>query len=62
MIRFSDAAELIEFAQELHQLATLSDKIQRELNEDRAKEISDYFISTEEASSLDDFQIALNIV
>lgn len=48
MMRLSDAADLIGFAQELHQIGKLSDKIQRELNENRAKEISDYLINNED--------------
>lgn len=48
MMRLADAADLIGFAQELHQIGKLSDKIQRELNEDRAKEIADYLINNED--------------
>ena len=48
MMRLSDAADLIGFAEELHQIGKLSDKIQRELNEERAKEISDYLLSNED--------------
>ncbi|MCM2460198.1 DGQHR domain-containing protein [Pseudomonas sp. CG7] len=48
MMRLSDAADLIGFAHELHQIGKLSDKIQRELNDDRAKEISDYLINNED--------------
>lgn len=48
MMRFSDASELIGFAEELHQIDRLSDKIQRELNTDRAEEISRYLINNED--------------
>ncbi|KTC15873.1 DGQHR domain-containing protein [Pseudomonas viridiflava] len=48
MMRLSDASDLIGFAHELHQIGKLSDKIQRELNEDRAREISDYLINNED--------------
>ncbi|MGF6518869.1 DNA sulfur modification protein DndB [Pseudomonas sp. BT76 TE3572] len=48
MMRLSDAADLIGFAEELHRIGKLSDKIQRELNEERAKEISDYLLSNED--------------
>lgn len=48
MMRLSDAADLIGFAQELHRISKLSDKIQRELNEDRAKEISEYLMNNED--------------
>lgn len=48
MMRLSDASELIGFAEELHQIDKLSDKIQRELNTDRAEEISRYLVSNED--------------
>jgi len=48
MMRLSDAAELIGFAKELHQIEKLSGKIQRELNEDRAKEISRYLVENDD--------------
>lgn len=48
MMRLSDASELIGFAQELHQIDKLSDKIQRELNEGRAEEIASYLLNNED--------------
>lgn len=48
MMRLSDASELIGFAEELHQINRLSDKIQRELNTDRAEEISRYLLRNED--------------
>lgn len=48
MMRLSDASELIGFAEELHQINRLSDKIQRELNTDRAEEISRYLVENED--------------
>jgi DNA sulfur modification protein DndB len=48
MMRLSDASELIGFAEELHQIEKLSDKIQRELNTDRAEEISSYLLHNED--------------
>ena len=48
MMRLSDASELIGFADELHQIEKLSDKIQRELNNERAIEIKNYLIDNED--------------
>ncbi|EEC8083551.1 TPA: DNA sulfur modification protein DndB [Escherichia coli] len=48
MMRLSDASNLIGFAEELHQIDKLSDKIQRELNNDRAEEISHYLVSNDD--------------
>lgn len=48
MMRLSDASELIGFADELHQIEKLSDKIQRELNNERATEIKNYLIDNED--------------
>ncbi|MGP1011722.1 DNA sulfur modification protein DndB [Serratia ureilytica] len=48
MMRLSDASELIGFAEELHQIEKLSDKIQRELNTDRAEEISRYLVENDD--------------
>ncbi|HFD7916750.1 TPA: DNA sulfur modification protein DndB [Klebsiella variicola] len=48
MMRLSDASDLIGFAEELHQIDKLSDKIQRELSTDRAAEISRYLIDNED--------------
>ncbi|MCY0771275.1 DGQHR domain-containing protein [Enterobacter cloacae complex sp. 2022EL-00788] len=48
MMRLSDASELIGFADELHQIDKLSDKIQRELNTDRAEEISRYLTNNDD--------------
>ncbi|EGQ9294307.1 DNA sulfur modification protein DndB, partial [Vibrio vulnificus] len=48
MMRLSDVSELIGFADELHQIEKLSDKIQRELNKERAIEIKDYLIENED--------------
>lgn len=48
MMRLSDASELIGFADELHQIDKLSDKIQRELNKERAEEISRYLVSNDD--------------
>lgn len=48
MMRLSDAGELIGFADELHQIEKLSDKIQRELNSDRAEEITNYLLENED--------------
>lgn len=48
MMRLSDAADLIGFAHELHKISKLSDKIQRELNKDRAKEISSYLVNNKD--------------
>ncbi|WNK39195.1 DGQHR domain-containing protein [Pantoea agglomerans] len=48
MMRLSDASELIGFAEELHQIERLSDKIQRELSTTRADEISRYLINNED--------------
>ena len=48
MMRLSDAADLIGFADELHQIEKLSDKIQRELNSDRAEEIANYLLENED--------------
>jgi DNA sulfur modification protein DndB len=48
MMRLSDAADLIGFAQEVHQISKLSDNIWREPNEDRSKEISEYLINNED--------------
>ncbi|MBB1364639.1 DGQHR domain-containing protein [Shewanella sp. SR44-4] len=48
MMRLSDAADLIGFADQLHQIEKLSDKIQRELNSDRAEEITNYLLENED--------------
>lgn len=48
MMRFSDVSELIGFARELHQIKSLSDKIQRELNDARAEEISNYLLNNDD--------------
>ena len=48
MMRLSDVSELIGFADELHQIEKLSDKIQRELNQERAIEIKNYLIENED--------------
>ncbi|QNF21622.1 DGQHR domain-containing protein [Aeromonas hydrophila] len=44
MMRLSDIANLVNFAEELHKIEKLSDKIQRELSEERAIEISNYLL------------------
>lgn len=44
MMRLSDVGELVGFAEELHQIEKLSDKIQRDLNKDRTKEITNYLL------------------
>lgn len=48
MMRLSDIAELVGFADELHNIEKLSDQIQRELNDVRAIEISDYLIQNKD--------------
>lgn len=45
---FGEAAKLIHFAGELHQIDKLSQKIQRDLSENRAGEISQYLLSNED--------------
>lgn len=48
MMRLSDIANLVNFAEELHKIEKLSDKIQRELSEERAIEISNYLLENED--------------
>lgn len=47
-MRLTDVGDLIGFANELHQIEKLSDKIQRDLNKDRAQEIKNYLIDNED--------------
>ncbi|MFH0218276.1 DNA sulfur modification protein DndB [Vibrio alginolyticus] len=48
MMRLSDVSELIGFADELHTVTKLSDKIQRDLKADRKEEISNYLLENED--------------
>lgn len=48
MMRMVDVAQLVGFAHELHTIKELSDKIQRELNENRTEDIAKYLIQNED--------------